>query len=286
METISRIAVLGLGAMGQRMAARLLAAGRAVTVRNRSPGPLAALQAQGARVAPTPREAAEAADVVIAMLRDDPASEQVWLDPATGAALGLRPHALAVECSTLSPSWVARLRAALPVPLIDAPVAGSRPQAEAGQLIFMAGGDPAHIERLRPLWLAMGSAVHAVGASGSGAALKLAVNSLFAVQVVAMAEALALLRSQGLSLPAALDILKAMPVTSPAAAGAAALMLAQADAPQFPVALVAKDLAYALQAHPAPLPLLAATHERFAAAQAAGWGGEHLVAVRKLYASA
>jgi 3-hydroxyisobutyrate dehydrogenase len=283
-QTSRRLAFLGLGAMGQRMAARLLGAGHAVTVWNRSPGPQAALQAQGARVGATPREAAEGADVVFAMLRDDAASLAVWLDDTTGAAAALAPDALAVECSTLSPAWVAELARQLPVPLVDAPVAGSRPQAEAGQLIFMAGGAAADVERLRPLLLAMGSVVHTPGSTGSGAALKLAVNSLFATQVAAVAEQLALLRSLDVDLPTALAVLKAMPVTSPAAAGAAALMLAGADAPQFPVELVVKDLGYAVAASAQPLPLTASTLGRFQAALEAGYGNEHLVAVRKLYA--
>jgi 3-hydroxyisobutyrate dehydrogenase len=229
--TPNHIAFLGLGAMGQRMAARLLAAGHRVSVWNRSPGPAAALQAQGATLAASPREAAQGADVVISMVFDDAASRRVWLDPMDGAALGLSAQAFAVECSTLSPLWVAELAAALPVPLVDAPVAGSRLQAESGQLIFMAGGSPDAVARVQPLLLAMGGTVHPVGASGSGAWLKLAVNSLFATQVAAMAELLALLRGAGLDPAPLIATLKTMPVTSPAAAGAASLMLAGREPP-------------------------------------------------------
>lgn len=284
MTTPPSIAFLGLGAMGQRMAARLLAAGHRVRVWNRSPGPQQALQALGADVAASPREAVANAGVVFSMVRDDDASRRVWLDEAHGAAQALRPDAIAVECSTLSPAWIAKLAKALPVPLVDAPVAGSRPQAEAGQLIFMAGGEAPAIQAVTPLLMAMGSAVHTLGRSGTGSALKLAVNSLLATQVVAMAEQLALLDDQQVDLVTALAALKSMPVTSAAAAGAASAMLARAYAPQFPVQLAAKDLGYALDAARHALPLTATALARLQAACEAGLGDEHLIAVHKLYA--
>jgi 3-hydroxyisobutyrate dehydrogenase len=208
----------------------------------------------------------------------------VWLDPLTGAAAALAPEAIAIECSTLSPAWMAELAAALPVRLVDAPVAGSRPQAEAGQLVFMAGGSEAAIERVRPLLLHMGGAVHVVGASGAGSWLKLAVNGLFGIQVVAMAEQLSLLRAAGLDLGVALAALKTMPVLSPAACGAGALMLAANYAPQAPVDLIAKDLACALAASAQVLPLTQTAEARYQAARQAGLGNENLVAVAKLYA--
>lgn len=283
MNSQRTIAFLGLGAMGQRMAARLLAAGHRVHVWNRSPGPAQALQSLGALVAETPREAVADARFVFSMVRDDDASRGAWLDPHHGAAAGLRPDSVAVECSTLSPAWIATLAAALPVPLVDAPVAGSRPQAEAGQLIFMAGGATAAIQTVTPVLMDMGSAVHALGRSGTGSAMKLAVNSLFATQVVAMAEQLALLDDQQVDLVSALAALKSMPVTSPAAAGAASAMLARAYAPQFPVQLAAKDLGYALAAARHELPLTAAVLGRLQAARDAALGDENLVAIHKLY---
>ena len=277
------LAFLGLGAMGQRMAARLIDAGHPVSIWNRTPGACAALQARGARVANTPKEAVVDARVVFAMLRDDAASRQIWLDPAHGAIRGLAADAVAVECSTLTPAWVRELAAALPIELVDAPVAGSRPQADAGQLIFLAGGRPETLAHLTPLLLTMGRAVHPIGDTGNGSALKLAVNALFAAQVAMMAEQLAGLARQGVDLPSALEALKTLPVTSPAAAGAASAMLARDFTPQFPIDLVVKDLAYARQAGGNAMPLTAAVAEGFQAAQAAGWGEEQLTAVFKLH---
>lgn len=272
------IAFLGLGAMGQRMVARLVAAGHQVTVWNRSAGPTPA----GSQRAASPAEAARGAALVFSMVFDDAASRRVWL-AEDGAAQALAPEALAVECSTLSPAWVAELGAALPVPLVDAPLAGSRPQAEAGQLIFLLGATPDQTERLRPVLLALGSAVHRVGPAGSGAWLKLAVNSLFATQVVAVAEQLALLRGAGLDLDAALPALKSLPVMSASSLGALALMQAGQHPPMAPVDLIAKDLDYALAASAHPLPLTAAVRQRFADTQAAGLGALNLTAVRRLY---
>jgi 3-hydroxyisobutyrate dehydrogenase len=286
---MSRIGFLGLGAMGQRMALRLVAAGHTVTVWNRSPAATEALAAAGAIVAPTPRAAAEAAEVVISMLTDDPASRQVWTDPQHGAMAGMPRHAVAIECSTVTPGWIGELgavAAARGLSVLDAPVAGSRPQAEAGLLIFMVGGDAAVVDRVEPVLLAMGSAVHRMGALGNGARLKLAVNTLFATQVVAIAEQLAALQAGGVDAPSALAVLKQMPVMSPAAAGAGAGILARAFAPMFPVDLVSKDLAYAASSAAADglsLPLVLAVQARLKDAQQAGLGGQNLTSVAQLY---
>jgi len=286
---MNAIAVLGLGAMGARMATRLVAAGHAVTVWNRSSQATQPLRALGATVASTPRMAVQGAEIVIAMVFDDAASRTVWLDENTGALGGLSASALAMESSTLTPAWVQELGAAVTArgaAFIDAPVAGSRPQAEAGQLIFMAGGEAAAVERARPVLLQLGGALHHVGPLGSGAWLKLVVNSLFATQVAAVAEQLGLLRAAGVDPERALAALKAMPVISAAAGGAATLMLARNFAPQAPVDLIAKDLAYAVRSAErvgATLPITAAAAERYKAASAAGFGEENLVAVSKLH---
>ena len=286
---MTRIALLGLGAMGRRMGHRLLAAGHELVVWNRSAGPADTLAAAGAAVAATPREAADGAEVVWSMVFDDAASREVWMAPGSGALSGLSAIAIAVESSTLSPGHVGELAAAVArtgAEFVDAPVAGSRPQAEAGQLIFLAGGPATVVDRLRPLLLAMGGAVHRVGDVASGAWLKLAINAMFATQVVAVAEQLNMLRRAGLDMKSTLDILRQMPTTSPAAAGAAALMLAGDFSPQAPVELIAKDLAYAVASgrqSGCDLILTAAVLQRFDAATAAGWGKENLVAVSRLY---
>jgi 3-hydroxyisobutyrate dehydrogenase len=150
----------------------------------------------------------------------------------------------------------------------------------------MVGGDADVLAELRPVFESVSSAVHHVGPVGTGARLKLVVNTLFATQVAAVAEQLGVLRRSGLEVPRALDVLRAMPVTSPAAAGAASLMLARNFSPQAPVDLIAKDLAYALacgQQAGADMPLTTAVLARLAAAQAAGYGADNIVVLARLH---
>ena len=163
------VAVLGLGAMGSRMAQRLLAAGWPVVVYNRTPGRAEALRAAGARWADTPREAAAQADVVISMVSDAAASAQLWLDPTQGAAEGLRAGAVAVEASTLTPAAIRALWPALAArgaALVDAPGVGSRPQAEAGALVSLASGPDDALDRITPILSAYSGTVRRCGALG------------------------------------------------------------------------------------------------------------------------
>ena len=282
------VSVLGLGAMGARMAARLLDAGHAVTVYNRTPERADPLREQGARVAPTPRDAAAASDVVLAMVRDDDASRALWSGP-DGALFGLREGATAVECSTLTPErvrrWAERVRATGASP-VEAPVVGSRPQAEAGALGILIGADEADLARIRPVLDVVGGAVHPVGGPGDAAVLKLAVNTLFAVQVAAAAELLAFVRRAGLDLERAAGVLGALPVTSPAAKAAMGSMLAGQFDPLFPVDLVQKDLRYTADTAAsvgADVPLAKATHDVFAQAAAAGFAALNITGVARLY---
>ena len=140
---MSRIAVLGMGAMGSRIAQKLLKTNYQVIVYNRTADKAKLLVEQGAIYAAKPREAAEQADIVISMVTDDLASRAVWLDPETGAILGLSKNAIAIESSTLTVNWTRELAAAIAghgAEFLDAPVVGSRPQADAGKLIYLVGG--------------------------------------------------------------------------------------------------------------------------------------------------
>lgn len=283
---MTTIAFLGLGAMGSRMASRLLDAGHDVTVWNRDPARAEVLAARGATMAATPRAAAQGAEVVFAMVRDDAASRAVWLDPQTGALDAMAPGAVAVECSTLTVAHVQALAAAAHgrrLGFVDAPVAGSRPQAEAGQLIFLTGADPEMVEAVRPLLATMGAAVLEAGPAGAGSALKLAVNALLGIQVAALGELMAMLQACGIEAARAADLLGQTPVTSPAAKGAMASMVAGAWAANFPVELVAKDFANLSATAGRPLPVSDAAAGVYARALAQGLGGEQLTAVRKLY---
>ena len=281
------IAFLGLGAMGARQAARLLGAGHVLTVWNRSSERAGALVSQGAQLADSPRDAADGAEIVIAMVRDDDASRAVWTG-SYGAIAGLGPTAVAVESSTLTVGWARELGDLVgDGRFLDAPVVGSRPHAEAGALTVLAGGEAATLARARPALDAYAGAVHHVGAVGTATALKLAVNALFAVQAAALAELLPTVAAAGVAPERAAELLNAMPTASPAAQRVASLMPERAFAPNFPIALVAKDLAYATRAAGeagVEASVLAATAGAFTKADARGFGGDDLIGIAQLHA--
>ena len=283
------VSVLGLGAMGSRMAAKLLDPGHAVTVWNRSPGPADALRQRGAAVAASPREAAAAGDVVVAMVRDDDASRAVWSGP-DGALAGLAEGAVAVEMSTLTPGRARELAEAVAERggrFLDAPVVGTRPHVEAGVLTVLAGGDADALAAVRPVFGSFSGAVHHVGPAGAGMAMKLAVNALFAVQAAAVAEVLATLAGEGVAPADAAALLGSMPTASPAAARLGERMAQGAVAPNFPVSLVAKDLGYArrlAEAAGVQSDVVAAAGAAFDRAEAEGLGDLDVAGIARLYA--
>jgi len=285
MHTVS---ILGLGAMGSRMAHTLLDAGHTVTVYNRSDAPAHALTDAGATRAATPREAAAASEIVISMVTDDEASRAVWLGD-NGAVLGLADDAIAIESSTLTPNWARELGAAVQeqrAAFLDAPVLGTRPQAASGSLIYLVGGPDAALDRVRPLLNVMGDAVHRVGEAGAGMTMKLAVNALFGVQVAAVAELLGFLDASGLDVAASADLLSTFPVMSPAARRLMGRMVEGDDDPLFPVDLVEKDFRYvrdAADAAGASVPTADAVRAVYARAQEQGFGAENMSAVAKLF---
>jgi 3-hydroxyisobutyrate dehydrogenase len=236
----------------------------------------------------SPRDAVTDADIVIAMLRDDEASRAVWLDPETGALVGMKAGAMAIESSTLTVAFVRELAAAVQAKgssFIDAPVLGSRPQAEAGQLIHLIGGDAAAIERAQPILASMGAKQLIAGPVSAGAALKLVANTLFGIQVAAMAELIGRMPSLGLDPALAIEQLSETPLLSMGAKGAAGLMLAGKHDPMFPVELVAKDFGYAIGENSDAMPLAGATKAVFDRAAAAGLANANLTVVSTLYTS-
>ena len=199
---MGKVAFLGTGKMGGAMAARLLDAGHAVTVYNRSADKLAPLVDKGAQAARTPGEAATGADVVIAMVMNDDASRVVWCGPDGALSAARVPGgAVAVECSTVSHPWVMELgkqATAAGFNFLDCPVAGRPPVATAGQLAVFAGGDVAVLDKARPYLAAFSKSVARFGPIGSGIAFKLIYNLLGAIQVASLAEAMAACAAAGI----------------------------------------------------------------------------------------
>lgn len=200
---MSRIAFLGLGRMGSGMALRLLEAGHALAVFNRTPSRAESLVQRGAELAASPREACAGADAIFAMTADDDSSRATWFGDQGVLAGTPRPGAFAVECSTLSHDWVcelSRAAGAQGLRYIDAPVTGLPDAAAAGALTLLVGAAPADLEAVQPLLSAISERVLHFGAPGSGTAYKLLVNLLGAIQIASAAESMALAERAGLDL--------------------------------------------------------------------------------------
>jgi 3-hydroxyisobutyrate dehydrogenase len=247
MSVGENVAVLGLGTMGAGMAANLLKAGFSLTVYNRTAAKAQALVSAGARLASTPAEAARGASIVIGMLADDDASREVWAGK-DGALESIRQGSILIESSTVSPVWVvelAKLAASQGAELLDAPVTGSRMQAEGGQLTFLVGGSDQALKAATPVLVSMSKQIIHLGPVGSGAKMKLINNFLCGVQVASLAEGLTWLERSGLDRDKALSILKAGAPGSPLIAAISERMVNHNYAVNFLLRLMTKDLQYA-----------------------------------------
>ena len=272
MARMERVAFVGLGAMGSRMARRLLATGYDLHVWNRTRAKAGALVAEGATVTETPAEAAARAGTVITMVADPDALAAVT-DGPSGIAAGVRDGSLVVEMSTVGPLAIRALRAALPphADLVDAPVLGSLSEAEGGTLKVFVGGSAGAYERVRPLLEALGSPLHA-GGLGAGAAAKLVANStLFGVLGV-LGEALALADSLGLDRSTAFEVLAGTPVAAQAERRREPLESGEFPR-RFALSLARKDADLVTAAGP-DLRLAAAARSWLAEAEEAGLGAE------------
>jgi 3-hydroxyisobutyrate dehydrogenase len=234
--------------MGAGMAGRVLTAGFPLAVYNRNPEKTAPFAKAGAFVARTPRDAAARADIIISMLADDNASRAVWLDKDTGALAAAAPGTWLVESSTASVQWIHELAVAAKhrqCELLDAPVTGSKPQAAAGELLFLVGGSAEALAAVRPVLVVMSRDVLHLGPLGSGATLKLVNNFLCGVQAASLAEAMALLNASGLDKEKSIAVLTAGAPGSPLLKILTTRAAANDFTPNFALRLMAKDLTYA-----------------------------------------
>lgn len=276
---MAALGFVGLGAMGSRLARRLLDAGHAVTGYNRTPARAAALASAGLRPAATPREAARGVEAVFCMVTDDDALRAVALGP-DGIAAGLEPGSVLVEMSTVSPAAmreVAAAAAARGASALDAPVSGSTITVEQGQASMMVGGDPAVLQRVRPYLAAMApGGVTRVGDAGVAKAMKVATNLGLAVQMLAFSEAVLLAERSGVSRATAVEVLLRSVAASPMVKYRGPFVLGRMPREAwFPVPMIQKDLRLALdQAHAAgvPLPATALAQEWLTMARSLGLG--------------
>ena len=260
------VGFIGLGLMGKSMAANLLKAGFSVVVWNRTRARAKELAQQGARVAGTPREAAASADVLLTMVSDPPALEEV-LWGAGGALEGLRRGSAYIDSSTVAPALARRIAAACAergVEFLDAPVTGGTWGAEKGELVFMVGGNAETLKRVEPVLSAMGKRWFHLGPHGAGQTVKLAMNMILALEVDALAEALALVTGAGLAGERLIEVLQSSMARATVLDIKAPMMLERNYAPSFPLRLMHKDLGLALDLANqlgVPLPATAAARE-------------------------
>ncbi len=237
------IAWLGTGLLGEKIVERLLARGFAVTVWNRTQKKAARLAPLGAKVATTPAEALASADIVGLTLADAPAIRAVLLDDAKArAALAGR---LIVQMGTIAPQESQALAEAITIAggrYLEAPVLGSRPEAEAGKLLVMAAGAPEDFALAKPMLKALASKIVHLDAIGKAAAMKLALNALIATETAAFAMVLAFVEQAGVPTQAFMDILRASALYAPTFDKKLPRMQAHDYArPNFPVRHLAKD---------------------------------------------
>jgi 3-hydroxyisobutyrate dehydrogenase len=277
-----KVTVLGLGLMGAGMAKNLIAKGFDVTVYNRD-GRKAAPFAGKALVAADPADAAKDADIMIAMLADDGASRSVWLDG--GALAHAKKGAVVIESSTISPHWARELAAAAGkagLGFLDAPVTGSKVQAEEGTLRFLVGGSAAHLAAAQGAFDAMGSQTLHMGDIGAGITMKLINNFLCGVQVATTAEALVMAEKSGLNSAQVQDVLMNGAPGSPLVKAIITRITNGNYAPNFFPGLMAKDLDYAAREaadRGLTLETAAAARQRFLKAVDAGLGEQDIAAV-------
>ena len=284
-----RVAVLGLGIMGSGMAQRLLSSGFQVAVYSRNREKAKPLADAGAFVAASPAEAAANADVIISMVADDLASRAVWLGDR-GALAGAKSGAILIESSTLTVEWVKELAAEASqrgCEFLDAPVTGTKPHAESGQLLFLVGGPESALDKARHIFSALGRDVVYLGPTGSGALMKLVNNFMAAVQAVSFGEALALIKAGGLDRDKAVSVLTDGVPGSPMVKRVATRVVTGDFTPHFFMRLMAKDVGYAIKEaneRGLILPTAAAALSVFQDAIQTGRGEEDFTAVVKAIA--
>jgi 3-hydroxyisobutyrate dehydrogenase-like beta-hydroxyacid dehydrogenase len=243
------VGFIGLGLMGRPMVENLLKKGFAVTVWNRTAARTEPLIALGARAAATPHEAAAAADVLITIISDPPAVEQVlWGE--NGALSGLRRGSILVDSSTVTPALARRAAQACAergVEFLDAPVTGGTWGAEKGELVMMVGGSAETLARVEPVFAAIAKKWFHLGPHGAGQTVKLAMNLLLALEVDALAEAMALASAGGVAGERLVEVMQSSMGRAPVLDVKAPLLLARNYPPSFPLRLMTKDVRLALE---------------------------------------
>jgi 3-hydroxyisobutyrate dehydrogenase-like beta-hydroxyacid dehydrogenase len=249
----TKVGLIGLGLMGQPMGKNLLKAGYSLTIWNRTPSRANELIATGATLATSPKEVGAASDVLITIVSDPPALESVlWGTKRedSGALSGMKPGSTYIDSSTVSPALARKIASACAersVRFLDAPVTGGDWGAKKGELVFMVGGEVETLKAVEPILGVLGKRWFHLGPNGAGQTIKLAMNLILALQVDALAEALALVTGAGLKGEGLVEVLQSSMARSGVLDIKAPNLLNGDYKPSFPLRLMHKDLGLALE---------------------------------------
>ena len=283
------IGFVGLGAMGSRIAGRLLDAGHELYGTDRTESKAQPLSERGLRWLDSPREVAAAADVVFSMVTDDAAVGAITSGP-DGIIAGLEDGQVYVDMSTISPRTsreVAGQVRAVGAEMLDAPVSGSIPQAESGMLAIFVGGSEEAFVSVEPVLRKLGRAVTRIGPNGQGLLIKLAVNISLAVQTLAFSEGLLLAERGGIDPHLAAEVMSASSIGSPMLKARVPLLINLPQQAWFDVTMMHKDIRLALETGEElaiPLPSAAVADEMLTRARELGYAHRDLAALHEVLA--
>jgi 3-hydroxyisobutyrate dehydrogenase-like beta-hydroxyacid dehydrogenase len=284
------IGFVGLGAMGAGIVPRLIAAGHTVTGFNRSKDKAAPLIKSGMRWAATPREVAAASEIVFSIVTDAPAVRAVALGE-DGIISGLKPGSVYVDMSTIAPDSSRAISADFAkkgLAMLDAPISGSPVTLNQGNAALMVAGDKAAFEKVEPVLRAIGPKVTYIGSSGLAVQMKIAVNLLLMVEVIAFGEAVALAEKGGIAREVAVDAVLKSVAASPVL-GYRGPFILEGKMPAVPLAdvtLQQKDMLLALELGRklgSPVPLAAAANEMMNACRGLGIDHRDFVTAHEVY---
>ena len=283
---IMKIADLGLGTMGSGMASNLLRAGYDLTVWNRSVEKCKPFARKGARVADTAADAARAVDLVIYMLSNDQAVEEVVFD-TNGILSGIKEGQIAIDMSTVLPATSLREQEAYAkrgVDFLDSPVFGSKKESAEAKLWIMAAGNKGIFEEVRPILEKLGQTVHYFGKSGNATAMKLVGNLIVALELEALSEGLVLAQKAGLDLKTVMEVVKVADFRSPLLVSNGQNILKRDFATSFALQLMLKDAGLVeefAESLESPIPALRVVEKNLASAVDLGFGKENASALIK-----
>jgi 3-hydroxyisobutyrate dehydrogenase-like beta-hydroxyacid dehydrogenase len=288
----SKVGLIGLGLMGKPMGHNLLKAGYSLTVWNRTSSRAESLVAAGAKLAGSPQEVAAASELLITIVSDPPALEEVLWGAAGkggGALAALPAGSIYIDSSTVSPALARKIAIACGernVAFLDAPVTGGTWGAEKGELVFMVGGEAGAVQAAEPVFSVLGKKWFHLGPPGAGQTIKLAMNLILALQVDALAEALALVMGAGLQGEKLVEVMQSSMARAPVLDVKAPLLLKGEYPPSFPLRLMHKDVGLALELAKeagVTLPAAAAAYGTYSAVKAAAKEDLDYAAVMKFW---